>query len=381
MAVKKLAILFLTLTAWQAQAGGPGTTGANFLKIPVGPRQVGMGDQGVALEGDVSSLVYNPASLSLQAFEEMAFMHNRWIEGMSQQFLAYGRPQTAGGAVGMSVNVLSVERFQGYDAFGAKTGLVGAEDALFSVSYSRRLLGLHEHPQASALYWGASAQFLRQRLESDKATAVAGDLGLLYRFSWRGVRWRAGMAARHLGQDLQFYESKGALPATLAAGLSATTRYLRGYPATFSFEARKPRDNKTGLSAGAEYWLNSLVVLRAGYRSDSDMGAGFRAGMGLRVRSVQFDYGFSLMGDFGMGHRAGLTVRFGAHQDRQTLSPQEKARQAIALARHMIKRKRYPMALLEVNRALEIDSSSREALELLDSLQEILNRIESGNPP
>ena len=56
-------------------AAGPGTTGANLLKVSVGSRSLAMGGAATALPGDLSGLLANPALLSLMGWRSLMFMH------------------------------------------------------------------------------------------------------------------------------------------------------------------------------------------------------------------------------------------------------------------------------------------------------------------
>lgn len=372
------------LAAWQSSwAAGPGTTGANFLRIPVGPRQVGMGDQGVALADDAFSLNHNPASMALLHYQEFAFMHNQWAEGVTQEYAAYVYPKLSLGSLGASLNLLQVGSFQGYDNSGAKTEDVSAQDMAVSLGYARRVWGPSDPEEGLGLSAGLSVKYLKERLENDSASTYAGDAGLLCHFPAKGVSMKIGAAAQQLGSGLKYYGNKSRLPQTYAFGVSGTTRRVWGDPLTLSVEARKSVDNQLSFSVGGEYWINALFALRVGYRSQDDLGPGIRAGMGLKIKLLQFDYGMSLMGAFGVSHRAGFTYRFGAPVERTPEpSPQQKmADKAVRQAKHLVAEKRYLEALLEINRALDLDPRSPEALQLLDQVQKIMREMEKGPAP
>jgi len=358
-------------------AAGPGTTAANFLKIPAGPRQVGMGDQGVSLAEDAFSFSHNPASLALLKYQEAAFMRTQWVEDVSQEYLAYVYPKLDLGSLGASMNLVQVGSFQGYDASGAKAESVSAQDLLFSLAYAGRVWGAKNPREGLGLSAGLSLKFLQERLENNSASAYAGDVGLLCYFPFQGASVKVGLAAQNFGSKLTYYENSGRLPQTLAFGLSGSGR-IRGDPATLAVEMRKAVDNGVDLSVGGEYWIHPMLALRAGYRLEADLGPGVRAGIGLKIKIVQFDYGIAPMGDFGIAHRAGITIRFGA--------PVEKIHEpsvqnilvgkAIQRARFLVGEKKYLDALLEVNRALELDPTQPEATQLLDQIQKILKQLQ-----
>lgn len=365
-----------------AWADGPGTTAANFLKIAVGPRQVGMGDQGVSLAEDAFSLGHNPAGISLLNYQEAAFMHTQWVEDASQKYLAYVYPKLGPGSLGASINLMQVGAFQGYDAAGAKTESVSAQDLLFSLAYAGRVLGAKNPQEGLGLSAGLSLKFLQERLENNSASAYAGDVGLLCYFPLKTVSMKAGLAAQNFGSKLSYYENPGRLPRTLAFGLSGSGR-IWGDPATLAVEMKKAVDNGVVLSAGGEYWVNSLLAFRLGYRLQSDLGSGFRAGIGLKIKVIEFDYGMAPMGAMGITHRAGMTIRFGAPVEKiyeptvQNIIVSE----AIQRARSLVGEEKYLDALLEVNRALELDPTRLEASQLLDQIQKVLKQIKDSKKP
>lgn len=354
---------------------GPGTTGANFLKIPVGPRQIAMGDQGSAVIGDVFGLNYNPAVIPLAEYQEIAFMYNQWVEGIHQQYLGYVYPKLGPGGVAASLNLFSVSPFQGYDNSGAAAGDVSAQDFMFTLGYGRHLWGDPDPDEGRSLYGGAALKFIRERLESDSASTVAGDLGLLYRFPYKGVDWRAGFALQNLGPGLTYYENTGALPRTWSLGLSGLTRYFYGDPFTFSLELQKAVDRGVSVSLGGEYWISKIFALRLGYKSSDDLGPGIRSGIGFKFKPVQLDYAFSMMGSFGLTHRASITYRFGAPIERTpVMSPEEKkARKHVLRAWSLTEEKRYLEAVLELNAALELNPRSQEALYQLKKVREMMD--------
>ena len=80
-----------------------------------------------------------------------------------------------------------------------------------------------------------------------------------------------------------------------------------------SLDYGKERDLDGSIYMGAEYWVIPSIALRAGY-ADSHYrgGSGIRAGLGLKIRDLAFNYAFSPYGDLGMTHRYELSMKFGA---------------------------------------------------------------------
>ena len=76
-------------------------------------------------------------------------------------------------------------------------------------------------------------------------------------------------------------------------------------------EFKHPADTSEKINVGAEYSLNDMYFLRAGYKLNYDED-GFTAGAGARVllagRRLGLDYSYSDFGFLGAVHRMALTV-------------------------------------------------------------------------
>src|SRR5437773_12566900 len=120
--MRYLALIALgVLSTGLAEAADTGTTGANFLKLGIGPRAIAMGEAQVGLADDVYATYWNPAGLSRLQVQEAGFVQNQYIENISEQYLAYAMPRPSMGTFAGSVTYLNVGKFQGYDASGQPT--------------------------------------------------------------------------------------------------------------------------------------------------------------------------------------------------------------------------------------------------------------------
>ncbi len=88
----------------------PASTGAAFLKIPVGPRVCGTGEAAVAYIDDASALFYNPAGLaSVQTFDVL-LAHNQWLLDMNHEYVAGAYGYEGLGVFGLANTRLPVGR-------------------------------------------------------------------------------------------------------------------------------------------------------------------------------------------------------------------------------------------------------------------------------
>ena len=62
-----------------------GKAGAQFLKIGVGARAIGMGEAYGAVSNDANAVYWNPAGLNQLESKEVSFMHAVWLEAINYE--------------------------------------------------------------------------------------------------------------------------------------------------------------------------------------------------------------------------------------------------------------------------------------------------------
>jgi hypothetical protein len=310
------AIIFflLGLTApLTAFASGPGTSAANFLKIPVGARETSLGGAFTAVADNADAVFYNPAGLGLLAVPELSYAFNNYLPGVSQQWLAAAYP-AARGTLGLGVNYLSVRDFDSYDSADNRTGSVSAYDLAFHLGYGGALeTGLEFLP---SLRYGAAVKYISERLDTSKASGYGLDAGLLLLTPVKALRFGLGLenlAASRLG----FIRGGAKPPFKFKTGIS----YRLGAPgkavaSLFSLDYNFPEDGPRYLAAGIESTLYGALALRAGYTSFGEIsnGVSFGLGFGLPVRGgreIRLDYSYGATYDLGNVHKFGFACKFG----------------------------------------------------------------------
>ena len=342
-------------------AGDAGTTGANFLKLGIGPRAIAMGEAQVGLADDVYASYWNPAGLAGLRGQEAGFVQTRYVESIRESFAAYAYPTQAQGTFGVSMTYLGVGTFQGYDAVGTPTSQVGANDASIGLTYARNLY--RDNRLGTRLSAGVTGKWIQERLDTVSARTNAADAGLVFapgiRWGsfWSG--WRAGLAVRNLGAPIRFDQDSFALPQTLAGGISYAGQW-REESFTLALDGNHPNDGPNNLGAGLELSTLETFVLRAGYTSQGDLGNGLRFGAGVRFKVVQVDYAYAGLGPFGGVHRFGLTLRMGERQVDHTAE----AQRIFERGMRKYKRKRFEEALVDFDKALKIDPALPRAAEM-----------------
>lgn len=332
-------------------ASGPGTTSADVLKIPVGARAVGMGEAYVAQSDDVSSLYWNPAGLALMRERQASFMYSPMVKDLKYQNAGLGIP-LENGAIGGNLSYLSYGDIQGYDASGNSIGSQSAYSAVATIGAA--WLG----NQWSA---GANIKGIQEKLADEKANGFAFDIGAnaIYPKPVLGGTIRLGAVVQNLGSGIKFLQQEDPLPRVWKVGVAAVEMMNRRL--NLSADYGKPKDEDAVTSAGAEYWVNRYLALRTGFVNSKLAGSGLRAGLGLRIKGISFDYAYAGLGELGMNHRYEVSFRFG--EPRPILTAEE--RKILQQAKAAMRAERYEQATLLFDSLIELEPNYRPARRLI----------------
>ena len=364
--LKTILITFIFLLASQfinlTYASDPGTTGANFLKIGVGPRAVGMGEAQVAICNDVTSVFWNPAGLISTPSQEASFIYNLWLESISSQYFGYTYPHATIGTFAGSINYLSMDKIQGWSAGNEKTGKVTAYDLLGVLSYAREL--------PYGINGGINLKFIQQKLEEESSFAFGVDIGVIGGLGrWLKVRGMEeltiGANLQNLGSKVKFQKEKGSLPLNFKFGVGLRKEVF-GDPLTIAIDGNLPNDNDFYGSLGIEYRVRDLIALRLGYKTGQDLGNGISFGGGIKVDIFQIDYALVHFGELGYTHRIGVVTRFGKEARAMLIE------KAFKRGMEYFNEGSYPQAILEFNKILELDPENEGALEMMRRANEKL---------
>lgn len=281
---------------------------AQFLKVGVGARALGMGGAYTALAEDVSAVSWNPAGLSLLTRRELGGMHAELSEGMRYNFLGYAHP-AGRGVLGAGLMHLSQGSLQGRDDSGRLAGGYSASDTAVSLSYARGL--------GRGLSLGLTAKAISSRIGSDSGQSTAFDAGGLYDLGTLGPgKARLGAAVLNMGPELKQGGAGSPLPLTFALGFGYKLPVGLTLAADFK---RRPYAGASEASLGTEYALLPAFAVRAGYASShgalsgskrlSDL-SGFTTGFGVKVGRASLDYSLTPYGGLGNAHRVSLGARW-----------------------------------------------------------------------
>ena len=302
-----------------------GTSGFQFLKIPVDARSAAMGETVVANAFDASAMFWNPALAAQVGGPQVGLSHTAYFADVNVEYAALSFPLgRLGLTVGASVQALSSGDMD-----------VTTEFAPFGTgetfSFNDLGVGLTVAQTLTDLFsYGVTAKYLRESVAGLTTTSFVFDLGIFYRIGNTGAQF--GVAIRNFGLD---GTPDGELTRTVIdstepaveddfESFTPPTTFLMGVTyQLFRDNARNdlqvsgqltnPNDNAESFNLGLEYTWNSLLVLRSGYRFGVDEYTVPSLGAGLRLPDLggveaRFDYGFSQLDRLGTVHRVGLNL-------------------------------------------------------------------------
>jgi hypothetical protein len=325
-----LAILLACAAQLRAQNPNLGTSGAQFLQIPVGARETGMAGATVSSVRDAAALFWNPAGIAGVQANDLFFAHTPYWATISVNHAGYVHTFEDIGSFGVSVTVLSM------DPMDVTTELepngtgeqFDAQDLMVGGTFARHL--------TEDFAVGLTVKYVRQSIWNESADGVAFDVGTQFRMGVGDLT--IGMSLLNFGGDLRYagedlnvkFDQSTALPAnrlTPAAyatddyplplnfqvGVSMTVLDLEGFSALVGADFNHPNDNKERVDFGAELKIVKYFALRGGYRLGYDLES-FTLGAGVLLPigdgRIVFDYAYAIQDLLPDLHRISLGCSF-----------------------------------------------------------------------
>ncbi len=304
-----------------------GTTSAQFLKLGVGARAMGMGGGFVALADDGSAMYWNPAGMMNQKGFNTSFMHNDWALDISHDFVGVTFPAGRSGILGFSLTALSMDEQEVTTVLEPDgNGLTYTVlNMAFGVSYARQI--------SDRFSYGHTVKIIRLSAYNEVANTAAIDIGMLLRTDFHGLK--IGMCVSNFGGEIR-YEGRDLiekadidddlegnyltdvnltteswpLPLLIRIGVaidligsSDPIKSKSINRLTVSLDAEHPNDSREHVNAGCEYSFKNIFFLRGGYRFNYDeenitFGAGLKLKLGA-LGETYINYGVKPFGPFG----------------------------------------------------------------------------------
>ena len=310
-------ICLMTTSVFYAQVGGESTF--QFLNLVSSPRQAALGGKVITnYDYDVTSGLFNPASINAEMDNQLAVNYSSYLGGISYGTAAYAytwdrHVQTL--HVGMTY--INYGEFDGYDLNGVSTGTFTGNEAALSAGYAFQI-------PYSDFYVGANLKIITSKLEQYNSIGVAADFGAMY--INEKLDFRAALSIRNFGTQIVTYAGLNEkLPLEVSLGLSQTLENmplrwhltfenLQRWPLSFSNPARATTDldgnqtqEKVGFLnevlrhtvIGAELFPERGFSIRMGYNfrraeelriEDQRNFSGLSFGVGIKLNKMRFSY-------------------------------------------------------------------------------------------
>jgi len=332
-----LAIIAMPVTGFGGGFSKVGTAAAQFLKIGVGARPMGMGETYAAVANDVNSLYWNPAGIMNVKSITVGVSHSKWLGEMSHNFAGIVIPLGESDGLGISAlslstseqEVTTVEQPDG-------TGLFyDVNDLAIGVSYA--------HALTDRFSVGLTAKYIQQDAYNESANTMAIDVGTYLRTGFHNLVIAMcvsnfGGSMKLEGRDLialadinkgisgeynpdaRLKTEPWSLPLNFRVGIAmdivggenpfVQSEYHR---VTMAVDGNHPNDNNERLNVGGEYSWNETFFARLGYKVNYDIekwtfGAGVKINLGSQ--QVGVDYALVDYHDLGKVSRFSVELRF-----------------------------------------------------------------------
>ena len=306
-------VLCVALGAPAAAQPGGSLSSFQLLRFDASARTAALGGAYTAVaDGDVNALFYNPAipGPSTSRIPSLSYLNH--LSGIDAGTLAYSQTVEDWGTT-LSGGLRFVQwggDIQRRNERGERTGTFSAGDVALTLGAARAM--------GPRLQYGANVHLLYSQIDNVQATALATDLGMLYRLPTQQLT--VGASLRHLGTSIGGFET--ALPLDLQFGVSKRLAHL---PLLLSLTAYDLNEAGTGIEGGStvdhvlghltfggELQLGTALRLRLGYnhRRSQDLGfgdgvslGGLGGGFGLALGGITVDYAYNSWSELGGLHQ------------------------------------------------------------------------------
>jgi hypothetical protein len=331
-------ILFVLQTTGNAEDFSKvGTAAAQFLKIGVGARAMGLGGTFTALANDVSTIYWNPAGISNINRFSIAVSHNEWFADISHDFAGVVYPLSTSDFLALHVVALNTGEQEVTTVTQPEgTGIYyDVSDLAIGLSYARTL--------TDRFSFGLTLKYVQQNLYNESANTFAIDLGTYLRTGFHDLIIAMNMSnfggnmqlegrdlitltdlnnqvSGNYNPDARLKTEPWPLPLTFRVGVamnlvggndpiieSPQNRF------TMAVDGVHLNDNTEKVNIGGEYAWKETVFARVGYKVNYYLER-WTFGFGLRMdiigQNVGFDYALVDFNDLGKVSQFSLELRF-----------------------------------------------------------------------
>lgn len=291
-----LTLNLIPLTCLSADT--PGTSGAQFLNVPVSARSASLGEAYTGFAEDSGIIEYNPAGLGNIFTNELSLSHLAYFENTTLQSMGITLPtrKFVFGLNGKYLNTEDTER----DVYGID------KNDFYIIDWS--IMGGFAYKITPDFSLGLSVRNISQKLKDKTASGASFGLGAFTVMPRQKIS--LGISVVNIGQGMKFIDERDPLPLTLKMGGS----WGITHKTTLLVEVVQPNDSGLRQRLGLEYHFSEPLWLRLGWKINQrkfDDYTGFTGGFGLRFKKFYLDYAFVPHSDLGVSHYISTAIKFG----------------------------------------------------------------------
>ena len=304
--LNRILILLLASCPVFAINENAGTTGFNFLKIPVGARASALGGAFVAVRGDLESTTWNPAGLLGLNDRAGTVSITRYLVDTEAGFASVAFPGD-GQVWAVSLNYFNYGDMRRTDAQGQDLGSFGASDLAVYLTRAQPMW-------RDWLTLGVNLKAVFSRIDDFSSDAYMVDIGLLAPAPIPGMT--VGAALSNVGTVRNAFAggSKDSLPVNFSVGVTHRPAHAP-VPLIILADLNVPNDNDAYFAFGVEFRVGRGFYLRPGYSlQQTGLGGndplGVSGGAGFLMQGYRLDYAFTSFPDLGDVHRVSVSGTF-----------------------------------------------------------------------
>ncbi len=312
-----------------------GTSSAAFLEIGVGAYSQSMGGAFTAIANDVTALYWNPAGITQLNKLALSVNYTEWLAGTAHEYFGVVIPFPGRFSVGFSVNALNYVDKQPVRTIQLPDGTgeyYSASDMAMAATVAATI--------TDKFSFGLTGKYILQQLWHESASAMAIDVGVLYKTRIEGLQIGTtianyGSEMKLSGRDLRraydadeahysndrlnviFETDQFPLPLLFRFGVAYSFTLMNYHQFTLATDLNHPSNNVESLDLGLEWNFRQLIVARVGYNSlfDDSRENGLSMGFGLtpslgNSTNIGFNYAWSEWGLLGNVQRFSIELVF-----------------------------------------------------------------------
>lgn len=282
IALVAVALLACISSAFAGSEERKGTGGALELRIPVGPRGTALGGAVTGDASGVEAMFWNPAGLATTEHPQVLFTHTQFFADQKLNYFGLAANIGSAGVLGVAAKVLSVGDVlvTTEDAPDGTGQIINPTFAVLGLSWAKQF--------TDRVRFGATANYVSERIEDNSAAGVAFDFGVQYEPGLHGLR--IGMAMKNFGPSMAFSGPGGQVNVQQPGG-DPTGSNRTFEPTNASFEL----PSYFSLAASYDVWHQSDMKLAAvgAFQNNNFTGDDVRGGLEWGYRDM-----FALRGSY-----------------------------------------------------------------------------------